>query len=468
MIRAKYIRPLVILTLLISLIAGFYAAGIKQITLLEDGETRPYRVFAFSVQGALVSAKIDLLEQDLIDPPLNSWLHEHEQISISRARQITIFADEKRQTLLTSERSPKKLLSLANIQMAEGDQILVNGLPADIDQLLPSAQSHSLQVLRATTIELETDGQSRTIQTTAFTLGAALWDAGIQLYESDHLSLPLETTLNGQPIHASLTRSQAITIRVQGKIITSRTTAATVGDALVDAGIPLQGMDYSHPPANAPLPEDLTIDIVRVREEIILENSPLPFENSSQPLPNVPIDTIQIVQVGEYGLTAQRVRVLYEAQSESIEWIEVSRQVEEEWVAREPKPRIIGFGTQVEMQTVSTPDGPIQAWRSIEAYATSYSPCRLGIDGCNSTTYSGKTLTQGLIAVKRSWYPYMGGLQVYIPGYGFATIADIGGGVAGSHWVDLGYDDQSWVSWHQNVTVYFLPPIPAAIMYILD
>jgi len=468
MTQAKYFRPLAIITLLIILITAFWTAGIKQITVLEDGETHHYRVFAFTVHGALLAAEIDLVEQDKVEPALNTWLHEHQEIIIARASQITILADGEVRTLLTTERFPVLLLALADIQFEGEDQILVDGLPADRNQALSTAREHSLQVRRVTTINLEVGAQTRTIRSTALTLGTALWDAGIQLYQSDQLSPPPQTLLKGGAIHAALIRSQQITIHVGGSTLTSRTTAQTVGDALADAGTSLQGLDYSLPPANASLPEHRAISIVRVREEVVLESSPLPFSVSTQPLPDVPLDTIQVVQVGQYGLMAQRVRIRYEAQPDSEEWHEISRVLEDEWVARAPQPRISGYGTQVNIQTVSTAHGPIEIWRTIEAYATSYSPCRIGIDGCNSTTYSGKTLTQGMIAVKRSWYAYMGGLQVYIPGYGFATIEDIGGGISGKNWVDLGYDDDTWISWHQNVTVYFLTPIPSSIMVILD
>ena len=68
MTQAKYFRPLAIITLLIILITAFWTAGIKQITVLEDGETRHYRVFAFTVGGALLAAEIDLVEQDTVEP----------------------------------------------------------------------------------------------------------------------------------------------------------------------------------------------------------------------------------------------------------------------------------------------------------------------------------------------------------------------------------------------------------------
>jgi len=48
---------------------------------------------------------------------------------------------------------------------------------------------------------------------------------------------------------------------------------------------------------------------------------------------------------------------------------------------------------------------------------------------------------------------------MYVPGYGFAVAADTGGGVKG-RWIDLGYDDDNYVGWHQNVTIYFLTPVP--------
>jgi len=143
--------------------------------------------------------------------------------------------------------------------------------------------------------------------------------------------------------------------------------------------------------------------------------------------------------------------------------------VEDEWTAREPKPRIVGYGTNVIIRTASTADGPVSYWRAVEAYATSYSPCRIGIPNtCSYTTASGKTVQKGMIGVIRSWYYYMQGQPVYIPGYGFATVEDIGGGVAGRHWVDLAYSDEEWVGWASSVTVYFLAPAPANIMWFLE
>jgi len=225
----------------------------------------------------------------------------------------------------------------------------------------------------------------------------------------------------------------------------------------------LQGLDYSIPPEDAPIPEDGKIRLVRVREDVTLEQEPLPFGIQYQPLPEVELHPQQIVQTGEYGLTARQVRVIV------ADGVEISRTVEAEWVARAPLPRIVGYGTRVVVRTLDTADGTISYWRAVDVYATSYSPCHIGIPGkCSATTASGKTVQKGMIGVIRPWYNYMQGLPVYIPGYGFATVEDIGGGVTGSHWVDLAYSDAEWVGWSRRVTVYFLAPAPANIMWILE
>jgi len=68
------------------------------------------------------------------------------------------------------------------------------------------------------------------------------------------------------------------------------------------------------------------------------------------------------------------------------------------------------------------------------------------------------------------WYRVMKGQPVYIPGYGVATIEDVGGGIPGRYWIDLGYTDSDIVSWNRWVTVYFLTPVPSPdrIYWVLD
>ncbi len=101
-------------------------------------------------------------------------------------------------------------------------------------------------------------------------------------------------------------------------------------------------------------------------------------------------------------------------------------------------------------------------------YATSYSPCRSGGDGCHSGTSSGKSLRKGMVALRPDLYRSMQGQRLYIPGYGFASVEDVCGGCKGKPWIDLGYSDSDYQPWSQSVTVYFLTPVPANIPYDLQ
>jgi 3D (Asp-Asp-Asp) domain-containing protein len=130
----------------------------------------------------------------------------------------------------------------------------------------------------------------------------------------------------------------------------------------------------------------------------------------------------------------------------------------------------MGYGTKIVVRTLNTPEGPVTYWRAVPMYATSYSPCRLGVDYCNENLASGGILQRGIVAVLLRWYRSMRGMYVYVPGYGTGRIADTGGGIPGRFWIDLGYSDDDYVSWHYWTTVYFLTPVPpeGLIQWVLE
>jgi 3D (Asp-Asp-Asp) domain-containing protein len=244
--------------------------------------------------------------------------------------------------------------------------------------------------------------------------------------------------------------------------IDGRSAANTVAEALAELGLPLVGLDYSIPAASSPLPADGQVRVIRVNEQVLLEQRPLPFDTVYQPLDGLEIDQRQLVQPGSYGVIAEQVRVRTE------DGVELGRAVEGQWIAQQPVDEILGYGTQILIRSVATADGQLEYWRAVQMYATSYSPSRAGIPADHpwfGITASGKPLVRGLVAIDRSLIPF--GTLMYVPGYGFAEAADTGGGVRG-RWIDLGYDDDNYVPWHQYVTVYFLTPVPppGAIVYL--
>jgi uncharacterized protein YabE (DUF348 family) len=428
----------------------------KTVVLAIDGQSRSLTTFAPTVAKLFQSENLALAEVDLVSPPLTHWLKEGEIVTVQRAVQVPILADGKYETTLTAALVPANILTQAGITYSAGDLLLADGEPVRLDEPLQknprTGHFPSLQLHRAVSFSLSEGTQPESLTSTIGTVGQALWQAGIVLSTVDSITPELSAHIS-PGAEVILQRARLITILYQNGSYTAQVVADTVGEALAKANIALVSLDYAVPGEDEPVPQDGIIRVVHVQEEILIEQTPLPFEDELQPAPDLEIDNQKIIQAGEYGIYARRIRVRYE------DGLEVSRQVEEEWTARQPQNRIMGYGTSLVEHTADTPDGTISHWRAITMYAVSYSPSSAG----GSITASGAPLEKGLVAVDPRYIPL--GTRLYIPGYGEALAADTGGGVRGRV-IDLGYSDEDYVAWHQNVTVYFLWPPPANVVWI--
>lgn len=373
---------------------------------------------------------------------------------------VTIIDNHKIISLQTDERIPAALLNEAGLTLAPSDRILLNGLPITPAQPVTNYPIN-LQIRRAVSLTLITPDGEQQLQSSAFTVGEVVGEAGYWLHARDKIEPALNSPItDGMTI--TVTASRELTVSVDGASVEITSSARTVGEALAEAGIPLIGLDYSLPPGNEAIPLDGKISVVRVSESVLLAQKPIPFENEFQASADVPLDQTQILQPGENGLTVQRIRIRYE------DGEEIARLSEDETLVRPPKTRLLGYGTKVEIKTAEVDGVRIEYWRAVQMYATSYSPCRSGTDECYPGTSSGQALRKGMVGLRYSWYLSMQGQQLYIPGYGFSSVADVCGGCVGRPWVDLGYSDNDYEQWSSWVTVYFLTPVPANIIYVLE
>ena len=381
---------------------------------------------------------------------------------------ITILDGEQVHTLETDERIPANLLTEARITLAPSDLLLVNGHPFPLEQTLPP-ETDTLQVRRAVSVTLVTPGGEQELVTAANTVGEALREAGIQLYAADFVDPPADTPLSAGMM-ITYRPSQELTVTTSAGVVRIRSSARTVGAALAGAGIPLVGLDYSLPAESDALPADGQIRVVQVSESVQLVQKSIPFETETVSSPEVELGTQEIAQPGENGLAIARTRIRYE------DGQEVSRVTEDESVVRPPQTRIVNTGTKIVVNTTTVDGVTLEYWRAYEMYATIYSPCNSGTGGCSYGTASGLRAGKGVVAVDPSMYSFLQGQRIYVPGYGFAVIGDIGGGyiiedligVSRYRWIDLGFNDNNIVDmtgWH---TVYFLAPAPASIPPVMQ
>src|SRR5690349_12950489 len=327
---------------------------------------------------------------------------------------VTILDNEKITTLQTDERVPSALLSQAGITLGNNDRILVNGFPAQLNLPIPNYPI-TVQIRHALNILINTPQGQKQIQSSAFTVGEVLQEAGIQVLAGDQIDPPIHSEISNSPVSIYYSPSLNLTILTKGAQLQTRSSARTVGEALAEVKIPLLGLDYSVPAENEPLPSDGQIKMVRVSESVVLAQKPIPFTSETQASAEIPLDQSQILQPGESGLSMQRVRIRYE------DGKEISRVAENETIVHPPRTRILGYGTKVEIKTATVDGVPIEYWRVVQMYATSYSPCNSGIANCGATTASGNPLRKGSIGVNRNLYYAMLGQKLFIPGYGSGT-----------------------------------------------
>ena len=373
---------------------------------------------------------------------------------------VMIIENNKIITLQTDKRVPSALFEQAGIRLSPRDRVLLNGLPVAPTEPI-TAYPITLQIRRAVTFTLTTPNGEQKLQSSAFTVGEALRETSYWLRAWDKIEPRFDTPLT-EGMKITITPPHELKVSVDRKILQIRSSARSIGEALAEAGIPLIGLDYSVPAENEPLPSDGQIRVVRVSESVLLAQKPVPFENDVQASANVPLDQTQIIQPGESGLTVQRIRVRYE------DGKEVSRISEDETMVRPSKTRIVGYGTKIEVKTATVDGVKIEYWRAVQMYATSYSPCHSGGERCYSGTASGKSLQKGMVGLRYSWYLNMRGQRLYIPGYGFGSVEDVCNGCVGKPWIDLGFSDNNFEPWHSWVTVYFLTPVPANVIYVLQ
>lgn len=380
---------------------------------------------------------------------------------------VTILDGDQVYTLDSSDRIPLSLLAQAGVVAQPFDRVFFNGKLLPIDQPLPDADFAQIQLRHAVVLVINTPEGQNVIASSALTVGQALNEAGYQIFTSDRVDPPVDTVIS-TPLTVNITPAKEVSIFVGEDVIQIRSASGTVGEALLEAGIPLTGLDTSSPLENEALPEDGQIRVVRVSESIDVAVEPIPFSTERIESEDVPLGQEELIQPGVDGLAMVRTRVRYE------DGVEVSRNTENETVIHEPQKRIVAGGSQIVLAPVGG-SVPYEYWTAVQMYATVYSPCASGISGCSYGTASGARAGYGIVAVDYSIYSYLAGMRVYIPGYGVATIGDTGGGpiietalgVQRTQWIDLGFDEGSMVDMTGWVTVYFLAPAPAEVPYFL-
>jgi uncharacterized protein YabE (DUF348 family) len=413
---------------------------------------------------------LPLAPEDIVLSPLDAALTEGGQIVIRKALPVTLRADGLELQLRTHSHTVADFVREAGITLDRHDRVTVEGEVVEPDSPLPASAllgasdidpstlwrqpPLQMQILRAVPITIHDGAVPIPILSTAHTVGQALFDEGILLYLGDGVT-PTLGTQTSAGIQVYIQRSKPLVILADDRRVKTRTQGDTVAQALTQESIELVGRDYTIPEQQTEVYDNMTVKVIRVQEQVVLEEEPIPFETVWQTDAELELDSQRLDQAGTAGAKRRLVRIVYENA------VETERVTEEEWVETPPTTEIISYGTRIVIRERQTPDGPISYWRHFRAYATAYTASTAGTPRdapWYGRTYMGLQAKKGIIAVDPEVISY--GTWMYVPGYGKGLAADRG--VYGKH-IDLCYDDDKWPPpWHWFVDVYLLTPVPPA------
>ena len=434
--------------------------GAIQVSIDDDGALQSLQTRHETVGELLSELGLEAAEWAKRSYSESEPLVEGMVIRLRPPRAVTIIVDGSERQLPTLLENPWDILVSADIAVQEADKIWVNGALAYADALPDwTVPAQHIRIRRAIQLTIMDDGAASTIVANADSIGDALASAGISLNPTDQVSPSLETA-PAADMTVQIKRARPVKLLVDGLIIEARTSAAHVGDALIELNAPLFGLDYVLPSADTAIRADMTIEVRRVTEEIVAVRAPINFSQVTQLDAGLHLDEVAVTQEGRAGAEETRFRLRYE------NGVEVERELIERVVVEAPIDKIVAYGSKVEV-VGTVPGTDLGYWRRVCVIATNYDP---ESQGGSRATATGATLAKGVIAAKPHIIPYY--TSVYVPGYGRGTIRDTGAGPRSTDfWIDLGYGSRAEAEAakaHTRYTwVYHLWPPPEKIIHIL-
>ncbi|MFD3946252.1 ubiquitin-like domain-containing protein [Streptomyces sp. NPDC058579] len=199
-------------------------------------------------------------------------------------------------------------------------------------------------------VALTLDGQRRQVWTTARTVDGALRQLGVRA-EGAYLSVSRSAPISRRGLALDVRTERTVTLLADGRERTLRTNAATVGEAVEEAGITLSGQDTtSVPPGSFPR-DGQTITVMRITgtQEIREESIPYAVERTRDP--GLFAGTEVVERQGVQGVR----RVTYSLRT--VNGVRQKPRKTGEEIVREPVTQKVKVGTRPLPTSVAGADG---------------------------------------------------------------------------------------------------------------
>ncbi|MBT2542635.1 DUF348 domain-containing protein [Streptomyces sp. ISL-44] len=289
------------------------------------------------------------------EPPPGTWRRVVPQALVVAflAGGTTAFVAADKSVRLTVDGVPRTLHTFAD----DVDELLAaEGLDVGPHDLVAPAPGEPLDdgeqvvVRYGRPLRLTLDGQQRQVWTTARTVEGALRQFGIRA-EGAYLSAPRTAPVPRAGLVLSVRTERSVTFMADGRERTIRTNAATVQEALEQAGITLQGQDTTSVPPIAFPRDGQTITVLRITGTREVREERVPYETQRVEDATLFAGTEVVERAGRPGAR----RVTYSLRT--VNGVrQKPRRIAEETV-REPVTQLVKVGTKPLPASVSGADG---------------------------------------------------------------------------------------------------------------
>jgi uncharacterized protein YabE (DUF348 family) len=251
---------------------------------------------------------------------------------VAKDKAIELSVDGKPRTLHTFADDVTELLTEEGVEVGAHDVVA----PAPDDAL---ASGDEVAVRYGRPVRLTLDGHRREVWTTARTVDEALEQLGVRA-EGAYLSASRSRRIGRGGLALNVRTERSVTIMADGRARKIRTNAATVREAVEEAGITLRGQDTTSVKPESFPRDGQTITVLRITGTKEVREETIPFDVERTDDPSLFRGTEIVERPGQPGLR----RATYSLRT--VNGVKQKpRRIKSE-VVRQPRTQVVKVGTK--------------------------------------------------------------------------------------------------------------------------
>ncbi len=262
---------------------------------------------------------------------------------VAEDKAIELSVDGRPRTLHTFADDVSELLAEEGVQVGPHDVVA----PAPGEDL---ASGDEVAVRYGRPVRLTIDGHRHEVWTTARTVEGALQQLGVRA-QGAYLSVSRSLPIGRRGLALDVRTERAVTVMADGRARTIRTNAATVREAVEQAGITLRGQDTTSVAPDSFPRDGQTVTVLRITRIKEVRDEAIPFEVERTEDPSLFRGTEIVDRAGQPGLR----RITYSLRT--VNGVRQKPRRTRTEVVREPRAQVVRVGTKPLPMSVQGADG---------------------------------------------------------------------------------------------------------------